>query len=39
MIMPAMVRVYASLVVNGRRTIESVPTEYQEAVKAEIAKQ
>ena len=30
----AMVRVYANLVTNGRRTIESLPADYQEPVLA-----
>ena len=29
----AMVRVYANLVANGRRTLESIPEEYRQAVK------
>ena len=29
----AMVRVYANLVTNGRRTIESLPVDYQEPVR------
>ena len=33
----AMVRIYANLVKNGRRTIESLPTEYKEPVQAYVA--
>lgn len=33
----AMVRLYANLVKNGRRTIESLPAEYQDPVKAYLA--
>ena len=36
-VLQAMVRVYASLVKNGRRTMEQIPAEYQEAVAAEMA--
>lgn len=31
-----MVTVYATLIVNGRRTFESVPAKLKEAVKAEL---
>lgn len=31
-----MVVVYATLIINGRRTFESVPTKLKEAVKAEL---
>ena len=31
-----MVVVYATLIINGRRTIESVPAKLKEAVKAEL---
>ncbi|BBB91070.1 MAG TPA: CD1375 family protein [Methylomusa anaerophila] len=31
-IIPALVRVYANLVENGRRTIDQVPEDYREAV-------
>ena len=34
----AMVRVYANLVENGRRTIESLPEAYREPVKALVDK-
>ena len=32
-----MVRLYANLVKNGRRTIESLPAEYKEPVQAYLA--
>lgn len=31
-----MVTVYATLIINGRRTFESVPAKLKEAVKAEL---
>lgn len=37
-VIEAMVRIYANLVNNGRRTIEQIPDIYKDAVKAEIAK-
>lgn len=33
----AMVRIYANLVKNGRRTIESLPEAYKEPVQAYLA--
>ncbi len=33
-VIDAMVRIYASLVENGRRTINSLPTDYQVPVQA-----
>ncbi len=35
----AMVRVYANLVTNGRRTIESLPEDYKEPVQDYINQQ
>ena len=37
MAVSAMVTIYASLVKNGRRTIESLPAEYQESVRQKLA--
>lgn len=34
----ALVRMYANLVINGRRKIGSIPTVYKTAVQAEIDK-
>ena len=36
-VVQAMVRVYANLIKNGRRTIDQIPEEYREAVTAELA--
>ena len=35
----ALVRMYANLVINGRRDEDSIPAAYKSAVKDEIAKQ
>ena len=35
----AMVKIYANLVTNGRRTLASLPTDYQAPVQAYIAAQ
>jgi len=37
-VIEAMVRIYANLVNNGRRTIEQIPEQYRDPVKAEMAK-
>jgi hypothetical protein len=38
-VIQAMVRVYANLVANGRRTIESLPEDYKQLVQDYIATQ
>ena len=35
-VLESMVAVYANLIKNGRRTLDSIPVGYQEAVKAAI---